>query len=341
MQPQAADRRRTARIATVLLATSLVSSLAIDGSLHRTAADFAETVTAFVEPDPPPVTTAPYEPRHAATLLGPGESDLLHQDLAAIASASGARVAIALRELSGRSRGSWSLNGGQVFTAASTYKLPVLMLEAQRIAAGQITAAGQLCFEDEDWEDGYFGDYTTGDCYSRSQLAWRVAHFSDNTAAHMLVRDVGGTDALNGFARAHGATRSAFFVPNTTTADDLAVLWVAEALGDSGDPAAQRWLYPILMRTAYEQGIPSGVPSQAAVVHKIGDFGGTVTDAALITAGTTHYVLVVSVDGLDSARAYRLIAQISARVWIYESSRRLYPPAARPVPAVKRLRTGS
>ena len=340
VQPEPAGRRRTTRIATLLITATLASSLAIDGSLRRTSAELSQTVTAFVERAPLPAAAAPYEPRQVATVVGASESDRLHQDLAAIVSTSGARVGIALRELSGRARGSWSLNGGQVFTAASTYKLPVLMLEAQRIASRQLAAAGRVCFEDEDWEDGYFGDYTSGDCYSRSQLAFRVAHFSDNTAAHMLVRDVGGTGALNAFARSHGAVRSSFYIPNTTTADDLAALWLEEDLGHAGADAAHGWLYPLLIRTAYEAGIPRGVPVGATVVHKIGNIDSTVNDAALVTGPGIRYILVICTDGLDSARGYSLIARISARVWEYESGRAVqaaFRPAARAAP---RVRTG-
>ena len=346
---QTVGRRWLARITTLVLGVTISSFLMLDGGGRRTlgavgeepgASAGAAAAAGLRDLPSAAVSDPPHLPRPVATLAGPSETDRLHDDLAMLAKQSGARVSIALRELSGRTRASWSLNGGQVFTAASTYKLPVLMLEAQRIGSGQVSAAGRICFEDEDWEDGYFGDYEAGDCYTRSQLAWRVAHFSDNTAAHILVRDIGGSAALNRFARAHGAAASAFYDPNTTTADDLAALWLDEDLGRAGGTAAQRWLYPILTGTAYESGIPAGVPGDGMVAHKIGDYGGTVNDAALIMGPSTRYVLVVCTDGLDSARGNSLIARISARVWEYESGRAVqaaFRPAARAAP---RVRTG-
>jgi beta-lactamase class A len=128
-------------------------------------------------------------------------------------------------------------------------------------------------------------------------------------------------------------TASALWAPNTTTADDLTAAWVGEALGRSGGAAAQRWLFPLLTRTANEQGIPAGLPASAMVVHKVGTFSGTENDSAYIVNGPTAYVLSVAVDGIEETAGWSLIAQISARIWQYESSRPDYvaPMAAMPV----------
>src|SRR5437868_3573615 len=130
------------------------------------------------------------------TILAPSALDQLTADLKAIAGRSGGRVGINLEELSGPRRTTLSLNGSQSVTAASTYKLPLLMAEAQRIAAGQIHGSDILCFLPGDAEEGWFADYGPGSCFTRDQLAARVGRYSDNTAAHMLVRDLGGGGAL-------------------------------------------------------------------------------------------------------------------------------------------------
>jgi beta-lactamase class A len=125
---------------------------------------------------------------------------------------------------------------------------------------------------------------------------------------------LGGGRALNGYARTHGATRSAFYYPNRTT------LWTAEAQGQAGGQGAQQWLYPLLTRTAFEAGIPAGVPSAARVVHKVGWIDSTVNDAALVTAPGARYVLVVTTDGLGGGPGWALVARISAVVRRYEAS---------------------
>ena len=235
---------------------------------------------------------------------------------------SGASVGIAMVELGGSSPVTWTVGGSVVFTAASTYKLVALMMEAQNIASGTTDPNGLVCYLPSDFEAGWFDDYEPGVCFTRNELAARAAQQSDNTAGHMLARDVGGGDALNAWAASVGTTNSEFFIGNTTTADDLAALWTAEAKGQLGGAVAQAWLYPLLTGTTTELGIPSGTPAGSTVVHKTGAIDAVVNDASLVATGPDGpYVLVVTTEGLGGAPAWELIAGISAVVWQAEESR--------------------
>jgi beta-lactamase class A len=248
--------------------------------------------------------------------------DALQRTVVQLLSAASATGGVTLAELGGSNPQGWSLNGDQQFTAASTYKLPLLMQEAQNVAAGRWHGTDNLCYQDGDWEDGYYSDYQDGLCMSRSQLEHRVGLNSDNTAAHMLVRFGGGTAALNRYAQAHGAKASAFYDPNTTTANDLARLWVDEATERAGGRAAQQYLYPILTHTSYEDGIPAGVPAGTTVVHKIGVLDGVVNDAALLPRGPHGaYVLAICTQGPSGDAGWKLLADISRTVWQFEAAR--------------------
>ena len=153
---------------------------------------------------------------------------------------SGASAGVSLVEIGGAIPFEWSFNGDAVFTAASTYKLAVLMMEAQNIASGKTSAGGSVCFQDADYEAGWYHDYEPGACFTRTELARRAGQMSDNTAGHMLVRDVGGPDVLNAWAASVGTKESVFFTNNTTSANDLAALWAAEARGSLGGTHARR-----------------------------------------------------------------------------------------------------
>jgi beta-lactamase class A len=257
----------------------------------------------------------------AAPMAAARDSSVLVAALQQLVAESGASVSVTVVELGGLDRLSWSLDGSAVFTAASTYKLVALMMEAQNIASGSTDPGGLVCYQDSDYEAGWFDDYAAGECFTRNELASRAARQSDNTAGHMLVRDVGGVDALNAWAASIGTNDSAFSDPNTTTATDLAVLWTAEANGSLGGASAQAWLYPLLTGTTTEAGVPAGV-SGSTVVHKTGAIDAVENDAALVTAGPDGaYVLVVMTDGLGGAAGWALIASISATVWQTEQSR--------------------
>ena len=285
----------------------------------------------------PAPSAAPAPP--IATVLAASGFDQLRSDLEAIAAPSGAQLDISVQELSGPRRNNLSLNGNQSFYAASAYKVPLLMAEAQQISSGQVRGSDVLCFDPGDAEDGWFDDYDAGSCFTRDELALRTGRYSDNTAAHMLVRYLGGPDALNRYAKSIGMTASALWVPNTTTADDLTAAWVNAALGRLGGAAAQQWLFPLLTHTVNEHGIPAGLPARASVVHKVGTMYGTENDSAYIVNGRTAYVLSVAVDGVDETLGWSLIAQVSARIWQYESSRPDFaaPVVATPVAPPSRL----
>ena len=235
--------------------------------------------------------------------------------------ASGASAGVTVVELGGTNPVVWSVNADSVFTAASTYKLAALMLEAQRIAAGKVDPNGYVCYQEDDYESGWFDDYEDGACFTRNELAIRAGKYSDNTAGHMLVRDVGGAEVLNAWAASIGATGTDFFTGNTTTSADLAFLWAAEAKGELGGAAAQAWLYPLLTKTRTESGVPTGV-SGATVVHKTGTIDLVDNDAALVTSSPSGpYVLVVMTDGLGGTDGWQLIATISTVVWRFEGAR--------------------
>lgn len=274
------------------------------------------------EPAPAAATPAP-TPIPTPTPPPPRSTAALQAQVAALAAASGAHVGVALVELGGPRPLSWSYQGGDSFVAASTYKLPLLMDEAQMVAAGSAHPSDPLVVSDADYEDGWYDDYWSGEVMSRQALAERVGLQSDNTAAHALVDGIGGGGALNAYARAHGASGSSFYDPNTTTANDLAALWVSEARGAAGGAAAQQWLYPLLTHTSFEAGIPAGAPAGATVVHKIGDLDGVVNDAALVQgAPNGSYVLVVLTDGPGGDAGWSLVASVSRAVSAFEAARR-------------------
>ena len=312
--------RSVAGVLTVVIVGLLTSPLIV--AAHTTRRDTTSVSTAASGSRTSASSSAPgTSAMAAAPMAAARDSSALVAVLQQLVAESGASAGVTVVELGGSDPLTWSLDGSAVFTAASTYKLVALMMEAQNIASGSTDPNGLVCYQDSDYEAGWFDDYAPGACFTRNELASRAAQQSDNTAGHMLVRDLGGSDALNAWAVSVGTTASAFFDGNTTTASDLAVLWTAEANGGLGGTSAQAWLYPLLTGTTTEAGVPAGVPG-STVVHKTGSIDAVDNDAALVTAGPDGaYLLVVMTDGLGGSAGWGLIASISAAVWQTEQSR--------------------
>lgn len=312
------------RSATAVLVFVTVAFIAVTPAVARvrvvTTRD-TQTGSASGLPAAMTVAGASYLATAASKLVAPS-SLTLTASIDALVASSGGSVGVTLVELSGTTPIVWSFNGDSVFTAASTYKLVALMMEAESIAGGSTDPNGLVCYQDSDYESGWFDDYTDGMCYTRNELARRAGLYSDNTAGHMLVRDVGGADVLNAWAASIGAKQSVFFTDNTTTSNDLATLWDAEAAGKLGAAPAQAWLYPVLTNTVTEAGIPAGVGSASSVVHKTGTIDDVENDAALVAAGPKGaYVLTVMTSGLGGDSGWQLISSISSAVWTFEASR--------------------
>jgi beta-lactamase class A len=292
----------------------------IVNAVYVPSASALETVATQVDMGPLEIGTIDINPK-TPVAAAPRDTSSLAASVQQLIASSGASVGVTVIELGGADPTVWSVNGSEVFTAASTYKLAALMLEAQSIAAGKTDPNGVVCYQESDYEDGWFADYAEGICYTRNELALRAGTYSDNTAGHMLVRDVGGAGVLNAWAASLGATSSNFFDGNTTTSADLAALWIAETRGNLGGEAAQAWLYPFLMNTRTESGIPAGVAG-VTVVHKTGTIDLVENDAAYITNGPDGaYIVVVMTDGLGGQEGWQLIAGISASVSQYETAR--------------------
>jgi len=311
----------------VLGAAALVAGLVLGGRVDVRLPDPAAVWPAPAGTAGPGAGVGPTAPAEPALVLGPTASPAsaqpplsrsfsgLQTRVDALLQSAGAEGGVSLIELGGGQ--SWSLNGDEPFGAASTYKLPLLMKEAQAVVAGSARKSDMLCYEPDDWEDGWFTDYESGACFTRAELHRRVGTYSDNTAAHILVRANGGGDALNAYARAHGATESEFWDPNVTTSADLARLWRNEATGRAGGAAAQRYLYPLLTDTEFEDGIPAGTPGEGRVAHKVGILDGVLNDAGLVVNGPRGaYVLTICTEG----GSWSLVAAVARAVAQFEAA---------------------
>jgi beta-lactamase class A len=317
-----------ALVGTLVLAAGALFTAELHGapgidSVAAIGKDAAAGVLAVRDHPPAPPAQLPTAGPIAERMTGihphPGFARLQVQ-VGQLLDGAGATGGVSLIELGNSNPESWNLNGDGSFVAASTYKQPLLMEDAQNVAAGRASPNDLLCYVSGDQEAGYFNDYSNGRCYTRAELERRVGRYSDNTAAHILVRYQGGGAALNAYARAHGATESAFYIPNTTTSNDLARLWANEWAGQAGGAPAQGYLYPLLTNTNYEQGVPAGLPAGTTVVHKVGFIAGNLHDSALVASGPRGpYVL--SICTMSSSTGWALLAAISRAVWNFEATR--------------------
>jgi len=256
---------------------------------------------------------------------------------------SGAEVGVAFRTLDGKI--AWSWHADDVFHAASTMKIPVMIDLFQQARERKLRLDDPLLVKNEfhslmdasvfklnPTDDSETELYRAeGQTRTLRQLCELMITVSSNLATNLLIDKLGvdniqltvhalhadGMSVLRGVedSKAFAAGRN-----NTTTARALAQLLEAIAEGKAVDPAASREMAEILQRQKFNEAIPAGLPAGTAVAHKTGEITKGHHDAAIVFA-TRPFVLVILTRGLaDVKDSSALMAEIT---------RELYPVAER------------
>lgn len=264
---------------------------------------------------------------------------------------SGADVGIAFRTLDGKME--WFSRADDVFHAASTMKVPVMIALFHQVREGQVKLDDLLTIKNEfhSLVDGSVytldaADDSEADLYKAigqtrtlGQLCELMITVSSNFATNLLVEKVGvaniratvsafhadGMNVLRGVEDNKAYEKG---MNNTTTARGLLVLLEAIAKGEAVDPESSRQMVDILSRQKFNEAIPAGLPAGTRIAHKTGDVTKIHHDAAIVY-GPRPFVLVILVRGMAQLKdSSVLMADIARR--IYQSAQENTSSAPRP-----------
>jgi beta-lactamase class A len=253
-------------------------------------------------------------------------------------SASGAEVAVAFRTLDTEME--ILIRPDDVFHAASTMKVPVMMELFGQAEAGKLSldASLQVTNEFHSIVDGSLyrldpADDSDAELYQAlgqektlHELCRRMITVSSNLAANLLIERLGpeniqrrvealgapGMKVLRGVEDGKAYDRG---WNNTTTARALLTLLEKLTKGEVAGPEASREMIEILRRQEFNDAIPSGLPPGTPVAHKTGEITRIHHDAAIVY-GDRPFVLVLLVRGLeDRTRTASLMAAITRVLW--------------------------
>ncbi len=219
-----------------------------------------------------------------------------------------------------------SFNGSAIFPAASTIKIPVLVAFFEDVDAGKIHLDEQLTMDKEIIGSGAgnMQHSPVGTKYTALETATQMIIISDNTATNMLIRRLGGAEALNQRFQAWGLEHTAIrnWLPdlegtNTTSPKDLVYLLGRVNNGELVSLRSRDRLLGIMQQTKTRTLLPEGLEKDAVIAHKTGDIGKVLGDAGIIDMPTgKRYIAAVF-----SSRPHN---DYSARTLIQEVSRTGY-----------------
>ena len=234
----------------------------------------------------------------------------------------------------------------QPIVAASAIKIAYNTYLYEKADAGEFKMEDKMAYKATGYKDGVEGgDYESGTGtiqnsadgteYTLQEVSHLSITISDNCATNMILRRLGGEDAVNNnflktissvvdyrskvtYTDYAGTEQSG---RRRTSAMDLAKY--AEHLYKDYKSKPERFqpLIDDLCNTEYSWGVAAGVSSASTykVAHKVGFRGNTYNDIGIVF-GTEDYVLALMTESGDASRAQSIMGEVSKMVYEYIES---------------------
>lgn len=264
----------------------------------------------------------------------------LAREIARLAESSGGVVGVSAVHLETGRR--VSLNGGDRFPMASTFKVPIAVELLARIDKGEVRLDQMIEIQASDLHPG---SGTLTDLFNRPGLALSVRNLlelmmliSDNSATDVLLRLAGGPEAVTASLRSRGITgidvsrptniliadwlkaRNEFDADprDTSTPDAMADLLVRIHRKEGLKPESADLVLDIMRRCRTGEARLKGMlPRNTVVAHKTGTIGGSANDVgimALPDGGRVAIAVFVKSSSREVAARERSIAEIARAV---------------------------
>ncbi len=207
------------------------------------------------------------------------------------------------------------VNHQERFSAASLMKLPIV-ITAYREAEKRrfdLTAEYRLKEEDKLAGNGSVHLQPEGTIYTYRNLAKLAIEQSDNTASSVIAKAL-GEDKIQETIDFFNLAKTNYSLWQTT-AEDMGQLLVALYQGKALTPAHSQELIGYLLQTIFNDQIPSALPEEIAVAHKIGLDEQILHDAAIVFTNQGDFVLVIMSQGVSSDQAQKTLEEITKTVW--------------------------
>jgi len=261
----------------------------------------------------------------------------------------GCRIAVSLRDplLEG---GAYSYRGGELFHAASTMKVPVMIEVFRQADAGELSTSDTMkldpvfrsMIDDSPYEveAAKYLKKRPDEDVTILELVEQMIVVSDNLATNLLLtraRTQRVTAMMRHFGIEDGyVLRCLMDIPayeagvsNRMTADGLTRMMELIDTRQAASPASCEEMIRILEAQEYRDFIPAGVPPGIRVGNKTGTITANAHDTAIVWSPEGTYYLTIMTDGLrDKNDGAQIIAPISRL--IFEERLRLAAKSPQP-----------
>lgn len=270
------------------------------------------------------------------------DTSMLMRDIRNELSATRGVFAFVFIDVQTGNRMSW--NDRETFHAASTMKTPVMIEVFRQAREGKLSLSDSVLLKNEfksivdgspfslnasdDSDPELYGKIGTR--VSLRQLVYEMIIMSSNLATNTVMEIVKGPN-VTATMRALGAMdiqvlrgvedQKAFdmHLNNTTTANDLALLFLKMAKGEIVDRHSCDEMIRILLDQTHNMMIPALLPPGVKVAHKTGTITGVHHDSGIVFLpdGRKYVLVMLSKDVADAETATAAMARVSRRIYEY------------------------
>jgi beta-lactamase class A len=236
------------------------------------------------------------------------------------------------------------INENESFHAASTMKTPVLIEVYKQQKKGKFSLDDSVTVKNEfrsivdssvftlnPADDSELKLYEAiGQKKTWRELVIEMITFSSNLATNMIIELVGTNNVMKTMRRMgakniqvlRGVEDSKAFekgLNNTTTAQDLMIIFEAIARGKAVNKNASKEMVDILLQQHFNTIIPAKLPSNVKVAHKTGSITGVFHDSGIVYLpdGRKYVLVLLSKNVEDEGSASSFLASISETIYHY------------------------
>ncbi len=216
------------------------------------------------------------------------------------------------------SKAGFGINEETVMAAASVIKLPILTAYYQKVDKGTISPETIYVLKEEDrfeYGSGSMQNQPEGTEYSYQEITKLASNQSDNMAAKLLTRFLGGGSKVDEIIK-EWKVKETSTKDNETTAKEIGELFLRLYKGELLKKESRDELFNNLTNTVLEDRLPAGVPTGVRVVHKFGSEEGVVSDCGIVYANDPYVICVLS-NTVNDGEAEEVLPKISrvVREW--------------------------
>jgi len=211
-----------------------------------------------------------------------------------------------------------SVNGTKEFYSASTIKVPLAMMIADKVESGSLKWEDQLTFnEKEDYEDG------TGIIINNIQPQYSVRTlqeynitYSDNIAKNMLYDTFGGDVKAKQALYAHFLQKETDWDDAKFTSEDAAKI-LKILYKEKASNVEYQTIYDYMKNTVFHERMET--PTTAGkVAHKIGSYEGFLHDIGILETEQPFILTVFTKGQTDAGIAF--ISTITDQLWTIQKN---------------------